>query len=193
MTPTEYILLTDPQVANRVRARYTDDLRSLSALGFRQLCFYMEQLGPFSAALQLPMLLLMLAKREVLILPPPLRLAAGFIILYQTEPHAIAVPMGMGVKIYTDFMDQTLLISCTFSSYAVPRPGSLITKQTSPDGIAEVWRLHKQRVIDLKGNGKAAVPHSSFQTYVSMSRREEDLSQYLDASAVRPGTGSSPK
>jgi hypothetical protein len=192
MTPTEYILLTDPQVANRVRARYADEFKSLSALGFRQLCFYMEQLGPFSAALQLPMLLLMLTKREVLILPPPLRLAAGFIILYQTDPPAIAVPMGMGVKIYTDFMDQTLLISCTFSSYAVPRPGSLITKQMSPDGIDEVWRLHRQRVLELEGNGKAAVPHSSFQSYVSMSRREEDLSQYLDASAVGSVRGRSP-
>ena len=193
MTPTDYILLTDPQVASRVRARYSNDIKTLSALGFRQLGFYMEQLGPFSAALQLPMLLLMLTKREVLVLPPPLRLAAGFILLYQTDPPAIAVPMGMGVKIYTDFMDQTILISCTFSSYAVPRPGSLITKLTSPDGIDDVWRLHKQHVLELEGNGKVAVPHSSFQSYVNMSRREEDLSQYLDSSAGRPGIGRSPE
>jgi len=189
MTPTDYILLTDPKVAGRVRARYSNDVTSLSALGFRQLGFYMEQLGPFSAALQLPMLLIMLAKREVLVLPSPLRLAAGFILLYQIDPPAIAVPMGMGVKIYTDFMDQTILISCTFSSYAVPRPGSMITKLTSAAGIDEVWRLHKQRVLELEGSGKAAVSHSSFQSYVNMSRREEDLSQYLDASAGRPGRG----
>jgi hypothetical protein len=62
----------------------------------------------------------------------------------------------------------------------------------SPDGIDEVWRLHKQRVLELEGNGKAAVPHSSFQSYVSMSRREEDMSQYLDASAIGSVRGRSP-
>ena len=193
MPPTDYILLTDPHVTTRIRARYSNDVKSLSALGFCQLCFYLEQLGPYSAALQLPMLFLMLAKREVLVLPSPLRLAAGFILLCQTEPPALALPMGIGVKIYTDFMDRTLLISCTFSSYAVPRPGSLITKLTTPDGIDEAWRLHKQRVLQLEGNGKSAVPHPSFESYVEMSRREEDLSQYLDASAGRPGRGSHPE
>lgn len=187
MGPTDYIRLTDPRLTSRIRARYSNDVKSLAALGFQPLSCYVEQLGPFSAALQLPMLLLMLAKREVLVFPPPLRLAAGFILLHHTDPQAIAVPLGLGVKIYTDFIDQTFLISCTFSSSALPRPGSPMTKLTSAHGINEAWRLHKQQVLELEGNGKAVVAHPSFETYVSMSRREEDLSQYLDASAGKPG------
>ena len=118
MSP-EYILTTDPQNHSRIRARYSGDFEALTKLGFHQLCYYIEQLRPFSAVFQLPMLLLMLAHREVLIIQSPLRISSGFLLLYHIDPPTIALPMGMGIKLYTDFADRSILISYTFPSPAV--------------------------------------------------------------------------
>ena len=179
MPPTEYTLLTDPRQQSRIRGRYSADMEALAALGFRQLCFYVEQLGSFSAVVQLPMLVLMLARREVLVLRPPLRLAAGLLLLHHTDPPAIALPMGMGVKPSTGFADPTILITCTFSSHALPRPGSQIMKIVTSEGIHEAWRLHRDRVWELERGGKSPIPQVSFESYVALSRIEEDMSQYL--------------
>jgi hypothetical protein len=178
MSATDYILTNDPQLQARVRSRYAKEIHALSALGFRPLGVTIEQLGPWSVILKFPMFFLMIVNREVLAFRSPLRLAAGNQLLFHTDPPAIALPMGMGTKIYTDFTDRTILISCTFPSYAVPRPGSSIAKIITSKGIDEAWHLHKQRVVEFQGEGKTAVVHSSFDDYVDMSRREEDLSQY---------------
>ena len=179
MTHTEYVLLTDSRLQSRIRGRYAADMEALAALGFRQLCFYVEQLGPLSAILQLPMLVLMLARREVLVFRPPLRLAAGFLLLHHTDPPAIALPMGMGVKLYTGFADQTILISYTFSSHALPRPGSQIIKVMTSGGLNEAWRLHRDRIRELETGGKSPITRVSFESYIALSRKEEDMSQYL--------------
>ena len=73
MISTEYILATDPDFHSRIRARYTRDIESLTKLGFRLLCFYMEPLESFSVIFRLPMLLLMVAHREVITIESPLR------------------------------------------------------------------------------------------------------------------------
>jgi len=120
MTAAEYVLATDPDFHSRIRARYSRDIESLTSLGFRQLCYYMEQLQPFSAVFQLPMLLLMFLHREVLTIQSPLRIAPGFVLLYHTDPPTIALPMGMGIKLYTGFTEGSILITCTFSNTGVP-------------------------------------------------------------------------
>lgn len=175
----EYILTNDPRIQSRVQARYSKDVEALTALGFRKLCFYVEQLGPLSAVLQLPMLLLMLAHREVITVQSPLRIAAGFILLYHTDPPAIALPMGMGVKIYSDFSDRTILVSCTFSNQIIPKPDSLVIRISTSKGPAETWGIHTDQVRGMERSGKVAVPQVSFNSYVDISRREEDTSQYF--------------
>ena len=62
----EHTEITDLNLQARVRARYRLEIMSLQALGFRPLAFCLKTMGPVSAILQLPMLLLMLAKKEVL-------------------------------------------------------------------------------------------------------------------------------
>jgi hypothetical protein len=179
MISTEYILATDPQIHSRIRARYARDIESLTRLEFHQLCYYIEQLKPFSAIFQLPMLLLMLAHREVLIIQSPLRISAGFILLYHTNPPTIALPMGLGIKLYTDFSDRSILISCTFPSPAVPRPSPLIRRIATTKGLDEAWRVHQSQIRDLEGNGKVVLSQISFNSYVDMSRREEETFQHF--------------
>lgn len=179
MTSTEYILITDPQIHSRIRARYARDIEALTTLGYRQLCYYSEQLKPYSAVLQLPMLLLMLVHKEVITIQSPLRISAGFILMYHTDPPVIALPMGMGIKLYTDFADRSIQITCTFSSPAVPRPSPLIRRIATTKGLDEAWRLHQSQIRDLESNGKIVVPQPSFSSYVDMSHREEETFQYF--------------
>ena len=177
MLSTEYILATDPDVHSRIHARYARDIELLTRLRFRHLCYYMEQLQPFSAVFQLPMLLLMFLHREVLTIQSPLRIAPGFILLYQTDPPTIALPMGMGIKMYTGFTEGSILITCTFSNIGVPSPSPYIRRIETTKGLDEAWRLHQSNVREVEMNGKVALPQVSFNSYVDMSRREEHTFQ----------------
>jgi hypothetical protein len=174
MMSPEYILVTDSDFHSRIRARYTHDIESLTKLGFRHLCYYMEQLKPFSAVFQLPILLLMFLHREVLTIQSPLRIAPGFILLYHTDPPTIALPMGMGIKLYTGFTERSILITCSFSNAGVPSPSPYIRRIETTKGLDEAWRLHQSNVLDMESYGKVLVPQVFFNTYVDMSRREEE-------------------
>src|SRR5439155_14753233 len=124
----EYTEIVDLKVQSRIRARYDPEIASLQALGFRHLAFCLEMLGPYSAVLQFPVLLLTLLKKEVLVFRSPLRLALGNVVLVHSDPPSIALCMGMGVKVFTCFSDSTILISSTFRSHAVPGPNSVIVR-----------------------------------------------------------------
>lgn len=173
MPSTEYILATDPDFHSRIRARYASDIEALIRLGFRHLCYYMEQLQPFSAVFQLPMLFLMFLHREVLTIRSPLRIAPGFILLYHTDPPTIALPMGMGIKLYTGFTEGSILITCSFSNTGVTSPSPYIRRIETTKGLDEAWQLHQSNIRDVESNGKVVLPQVSFNSYVDMSHREE--------------------
>jgi hypothetical protein len=90
--------MDDPGLQSRVRSRYAEDIEALARLGFRTLCCCVEQLGPYTAILRLPMMLMMLSFREVLLIRPPLRVAVGSLLMTHPDPPTVALPMGMGVK-----------------------------------------------------------------------------------------------
>ena len=175
----EYTEITDLKRQSRVRARYNREMASLQALGFRHLVFCVEALGPFSAILQLPTLLLMLSKKEVLVFPSPLRLAVANVLLVHRHPSSIALCMGMGVKIYTRFTDHSLLISSTFRSHAVPCPNSPIIRNLPSPTPEEAWISHKKRALEMEALGKTIANSGSLDDYIELSKREEDLSQYV--------------
>jgi len=175
----EYTEITDLERQSRVRSRYTREMASLQALGFRHLAFCIEALGPFSAILQLPALLLMLRKKEVLVFPSPLRLAVANVLLVHGQPSSVALCMGMGVKIYTRFSDHSLLISSTFRSHAVPGPASPIIRNPPSQTPEEAWICHKKSVLEIESLGKSVAHSGSLGDYIELSQREEDLSQYV--------------
>jgi hypothetical protein len=87
--------------------------------------------------------------------------------------------MGLGVKIYTAFTDNTLLISSTFQSRALPAPTSPIGKPPPSATVELAWSDHTARVREMERTGKIVRSSTAFEDYVAMSRREEDRSQYL--------------
>src|SRR5690349_10117102 len=116
------------KIVSRVRARYFDEIRALSGLGFRELCVYDELLGPYSLLTQCLRLLVMRTKREVLVYASPFQAGAAFVLLQHPEPQTIVVPMGFGVKLYSRLADTTLVLTTSFESVAMPRPDARVLK-----------------------------------------------------------------
>ncbi len=173
-----YAEVTDPIVQAKVKARYAPEIAQLLRQGFHLLAYSLEALGPYSAIFQLPVLLLALGKKEVVAFPRPLRLAVANVLLARDAPSAIALCMGMGVKIYTGFTDGTLLISSTFHSDARPKPTSRIIRPVHSPNVELAWSSHEEEVSALEARGKVVQPGTSFRAYASFSVQEEDLSQY---------------
>jgi hypothetical protein len=174
----DYQAIADHRLEAKVRERYSREVASLEAQGFRYLASCLESQGRFSALWQFPVLLLTLPKKEILVFPPPLRLAVANALLWRNDPPAIALCMGMGVKLYSSFGDGTLLITSTFQSRAVPIPGSSIIKPPGSANIDEAWAAHVASVKNLEESKGAARNLSSFEDYVRLSHQEEDRSQY---------------
>ncbi len=166
--------VSDPNLQLRVQKRYERDILTLRQLGFHMLGYLLETQSPFSVLLQLPMLL----NGEVLAFPPSLRLAVATVLLQHPEPSTVALCMGKGVKLYTHFTNETILISSTFYSYAVPRPGSRIMKPLAPAPVEKLWPAHIAYVRRLEAEGRPILPTRTFHEFVELSKPEDDLSQY---------------
>jgi hypothetical protein len=85
----------------------------------------------------------------------------------------VALPLGLGIKLYTRFTDRTLLVSTNFQSCAGSQPGSNVIKHSSTCTIDDVWAQHKQRIRDLEAAGKAIRSSVGFHDYVEASQQEE--------------------
>ena len=84
---------------------------------------------------------------------PRLQAAASFLLLRHTEPETVALPMGMGVKLYSGFADGTLVITASFVSTAVPRANTGVRKQAEEMSIPGAWQRHQERVAAFTANG----------------------------------------
>jgi hypothetical protein len=171
MKPITYADDTPPAIERRVRARYADQVHALEQLGFHELCCYSELLGDYSLLLSLGNVIFMRIKREVLYRRPRLQAAAAFLLLRHTNPETIALPMGMGVKLYTGFADGTLVVTANFVSTAVPRANTGVRKQAEVMSIPRAWQRHQERVAMFTASG-AILSADSFAVYVAMSRQE---------------------
>jgi len=178
MAMANYEEISDPVLDAKVRDRYSKEIASLENLAFRYLASCLESQGRFSAIWQFPVLLLTLPKKEILVFPPPLRLAIANALMCRQDPPTIALCMGMGVKLYTPFEDSTILISSTFQSFAVPHPGSSIIKPPPSLTIGEAWTSHIESVRSLGSVRGGQRDVGTFQDYVMLSHQEEDRSQY---------------
>lgn len=176
---TEYSEIADPTLQSRVRGRYSAEIATLLALGFRHLAFKLEARGPFSAISHLPILPLMRRAKEVLVFPFPLRLGAAHVLLVHSAPPAIASCMGMGVKFFTNFSDHWLLISSTLQSHialqnlSALEPNSQIVRLPPCRMPEEAWLSHKRRTTEMEARGETIGNTSSFADYIEISRREE--------------------
>jgi hypothetical protein len=122
------------------------------------------------------MTLLMLYKREVLGGHGRFDVGGSYILMYHRHPSTIALPLGLGVKLYTGFTDGTLLVSASFDSCLQPS-GDTVVKYSSRLPLDEVWRQHQQHVAEAEAQGKQVRPAFNFERYAEMSRQEDGASR----------------
>lgn len=176
---TEYHEIIDQELKERVDTRYRAEMAAIEALGFRRSFYMLESLGPFSAVLKIPIVIMMRHSREVLSFPSPLRLATAYpALIFSRGPASIAHCMGLGTKFYSSFWDGTLLISSTLTSHAELNSllGGMPTKvlRTPPCArVEEAWNSHKLRCAELESAGKTIRKITSFSEAVEVSRIEE--------------------
>ena len=163
----------DATIQSRVRRRYSRDCDALAAHGFEELCIYSEQLGAYAAFLYLPMTFLMMLKREVLGGHGRFDAGGSYMLMRHRRPSTIALPLGLGVKLYTAFTDGTLFVSASFASCLQPAGDGIVVKHASKLPLAEVWMLHQHRVEEMERQGKQVLQALDFDRYVEMSRQEE--------------------
>jgi hypothetical protein len=158
---------------------------ALAAQGFEELCVYSEELGAYSALLYLPMTLVMLFKREVLGGHGRFDAGGSYMLLRHRHPGTIALPLGLGVKLYTRFADGTLLVSASFASCLRPA-GDRVVKHASNVPLDEAWALHQRRVAEVERRGGQVLPALDFDGFVAMSRQEDGASRCRPPCEVRP-------
>lgn len=170
-----YILENDPRIQERVRRRFSKDIAFLKANGFRELCFYGEQMPPLTLrrVRYLPIIVLMVFGREVIHVSDQRQVTASFALLVHLERATIAVPMGMGTKLYTAFEDGSLLITNSFPVWEPPRAGTNVEKQSSAGRGIDAWTFHQARLAELEREGKTRDHCLDFGAYVRMSNQEE--------------------
>jgi hypothetical protein len=109
---------------------------------------------------------------EVLYRRPRLQAAASFLLLRHTDPETIALPMGMGVKLYSSLSDGTLVVTANFVSTAVPRANAGVRKQSEDMSIEAAWRRHQERMAGF-ATSATILSADSFAIYVRMSQQED--------------------
>jgi hypothetical protein len=179
MPRTELTEITEPNLQGRVRARYQREIGALQGIGFVPLAYCHEALEPYSAISQIPLVFLMWPKKEVLTVTRPFRLGVANVLLVHTSPPSIALCMGMGVKFYSAFSGGYLLVSPSFESPAIPKPGTRIIKSAPGPTLEKSWLSHIQQVKQQQDQGKILLNTKSFADFREMSEIENDESQYF--------------
>ena len=175
----------DPRIQSRVRHRYSRECDALAVHGFEELCFCSEQLGSYSALFYLPMTFVMVLKREVRGGHGRFEAGGSYLLMRHRRPSTIALPMGLGVKLYTGFTEGTLLVSANFTSCLQPA-GDGVVKYASKMALDDAWTLHQRRVEEMENRGKQVLQALDFDSYLKMSRQEDGASTCSPSVAVRP-------
>ena len=170
----EFSLELEPRRQQRVRHRYASEIAELTAIGFRELCFYRELLGRFSILRSLPIVALMASRREILSIRSPLQACASFLLLVRDDPTTVALPMGFGVKYYTAMRDGIILISTSFESAPARFDDRLLKYSADGEsGLTETWGQHQDRVREFVERGQEIRRDVDYSVFVSIAQREQ--------------------
>ncbi len=181
----DYELTTDLAIIDRVRARYAAERAALAQLGFTELCFYSEIIFPFSAVVLFPAWWMMRQHKEVRQIRWPLRISASYPLLVSPSHATSVLVMGLGVKFYTLFADDTGLITANFNSSSGQDRDGTFVKYATPGSIEAIWQQHGERLREAQASGKQLRAATTFEDYVALSQREENMTADISLHPVK--------
>lgn len=165
----EYSEVTDPKIQSQVDARHAVKISRVKALGFLPLAYRMETLPPYSAITKFPIALMMMSK-AVVVFPKPLRLAVVGPLLTRSTPSSMAEVMGLGVRFYSVFSDETLLISTSFRTAYSPGPNCRVIVNHPCETVEDAWLAHERKIAELVAQGMTVQNLNSFADYVAIEK-----------------------
>ena len=170
----EYTKIYDQKIQTQLKARYTAEISDLQSIGFRHLAYCLEDHGPYSAFRHSLAALLMTFKREHFRIKWPFRMTLANVLMAADDPPAIALCLGMGVKLYSIFEDGSMFITVNFQTFAAPNLGTRITRLEAPGPIEQAWAVHKAAVLHQAEQIDFLSPAMRFGDYVMISGFEEN-------------------
>jgi hypothetical protein len=93
--------------------------------------------------------------------------------MYHSNPATVAVPLRLGVKLYTGAADRTLVISTNFRGCALPREGSSVIKDSAKRSLTEAWAQHQRRIREKQAEGKQISRSDRLEHYLEFSHQED--------------------
>ncbi|MFZ5857975.1 MAG: hypothetical protein ACOYZ6_14185 [Chloroflexota bacterium] len=169
----EYRHEYEPEVTEKVRARFTEETRHLHELGFSDFGCYTELLPNYSLITHFIIYLMANANREVIRVESPMRLVMSQPLMIQREHSTYALIFGMGVKFYSLFMDGMGVISANFPSRPIQNMQRKLYKSAMTRSMEECWQAHRAEIVNIQNSGGILDNGLSFEKYVSISKREE--------------------
>lgn len=169
----EYRQESHPELMEKARARFADEIRRLRALGFSEFCCYTELMPKFSALINFPIFFLAKLNRELIRMESPLRLVMSQPILAHHSFGTYALVFGMGVKFYTLFNDETGLVTANFQSQHIQDMQRKIYKFSLEQSLENAWLAHQTEIVSFQNMGRQVNDQIRFENYVSISKREE--------------------
>jgi hypothetical protein len=138
----------DERSQQKIRARYSDDIRQLNRLGFVEEIYLEECMPPFSLIYAFPLIALGYSMGIMTWIRNPLRATSPGIGLINAEGYICGSPTStLGMQYLTWFDDATLLMSCakgnTISSYPKHRFHTVTCRTHDP---AQMLEQHTQEV-----------------------------------------------
>lgn len=165
----------DLNIEKRVRERYASELQQLSDLGFKYAFLEGESFSIYRIFLIFPaiVLLMMLAHREVSSIRTPGRILNTMPIFSSPDGRTFGHPFGLGVKFQTAFRNGLILVTKNFGNDSCESPEFVV--QSAKRTVLETWQAHQVWLSKLDTELNPANRDSSYQAYVTISRRESDL------------------
>ena len=165
-----YVQISSPHLEDRIRARYQSQIDQLSLLGFSYRFSEGQTFPIVNLVFIFPaiVLLVMLWKREVIVLYRGRAFLIGHAIYGSADNSTFGHPSGLGIVLHTAFLYGSILMSTNYESKnsRSPRVERHSYKGAS---ISDTWAAHQRSVETRGANGAEIDRDMSFKAYVGIN------------------------
>lgn len=166
----EYVQISSPQIEERIRARYQSEIDQLSLLGFSYRFSDGQTFPIVNLVMIFPaiVLLMMLWKREVIVLHRGRAFLIGHAIYGSADNTTFGHPSGLGIVFHTAFQYGSVLMSTNYGSESSPGP-TFERHAYKGASISDTWAAHQRSVQARVANGAEIDRDMSFKAYVGIN------------------------